>query len=89
MGAIERTIFESDGSAAVLLPEELGLAIGSAVLFERVGNKIELTLKDDPPVDEKQKLAEFIAALREIWADAPPHPDRGRRDIIEAPERIG
>lgn len=82
MGAIERTVFRSDAGAAVLLPEELGLAIGSAVLFERVGNKVELTLKDDP-VEEKRKLAELITALRAIGPITPPE----RREQPEAPER--
>ena len=88
MGHLAGKVFKSGNSAAVYLPEELGFAIGTEVLFQRVGNRVELTLKDDP-AEEKRKLAEFLAALTAIWADAPKHPDRGRRDIVEAPERIG
>ena len=85
---IEGKIFRSGNSAAVRLPKELGLEIGMGVFIERIGNKVELTLKDDP-IEEKKRLAAMITALQDIWADAPAHPDRGYLDPVEAPERPG
>jgi antitoxin VapB len=86
MGAIEGTIYKSGNSAAVRLPKEIGFEIGSRVLIERIGSKVELRLKHDP-VEEKRRLAELVSQLEATWADAPEHPDRGRREPVEAPER--
>ena len=84
MGAIEGTVYKSGNSAAVRLPKEIGLEIGTKVLIERIGNRVELRLKHDPG-EEKRQLDRMIAALRELGSVTPVAP----RDQPEAPERHG
>lgn len=86
MGVIEGKIFKSGNSAAIRLPKELGAEIGMGVLLERVGNKIEVTLKNDP-AEEKKRIAALATTLQDIWSDAPLRPERGQRDPVEIPAR--
>ena len=98
MGIIEGRTFKSGNSVAVRLPNEWGFEAGTPITLEKVGNRLEIRLAVDPvpaddPVEEKRKLTEMLDEMldkiKAIWADAPEHPDRGKRDPIEFPERPG
>ena len=88
MGIIDTRVFKSGNSMAVRLPKEFGFLEGMAVRIERTGDGVTIRPAVDP-IAEKRKVTELVETLREIWKDAPPDADRGRREPIEFPDRPG
>lgn len=86
MGVIETKVFKSGNSAAVRLPADLGFPVGLPVRIEKVGGGLRIVPAADP-VEVKRTLAGLVQEIREIWKDAPDHPDRGVRHPIEWPNR--
>lgn len=85
MGAIETKTFQTAEGVAVQFPEALGIAPGTPVTVERVGDMIEIR----PAGDAKGGLSETLAFIQDIWKDVPPGGGRGEREPIEFPDRPG
>lgn len=85
MGAIETNIFQTAEGVAVQPPEALGIAPGTPVAVERVGDMIEIR----PLAGDADNPATLGARLREIWKDAPANETRFRREPIEFLNRPG
>jgi virulence-associated protein VagC len=77
-------IFKSGNSPAVRLPKKYSSKIGTEVVFKEVGEHLEMHYEHDP-AEERRKLEQMIAALREFGPITPVE----SREQPEAPERRG
>jgi antitoxin VapB len=87
MGVIQTKAFKSGNSVAVRLPKELGIEAGTPLTIEPNGKGVIIQPAVDPD-EEKRKLSELVARIREIWADCEDRPI-SKREPIEFPERPG
>ena len=87
MGAIATKVFKSGNSAAVRLPAELEVPIGTEVTVERVGGKIVIQPVDDPE-EHRRRMRALVEEIEAIWKEAPYH-EIEERAPIEFPERPG
>lgn len=88
MGAIETKTFLSGNGVAVALPEALGIAPGTPVTIEQIGDDIRIRAtpaEPELPTESKRKLSELIARLRALGPITPV----GKREPIEWPDRPG
>ncbi len=89
MGVIETKTFKANGQVAVYLPADTALPEGTTVRVERIGDGVRITpLAQRDPEEERRRVLEMTARLREIWKDAP-RPPAEAREPIEFPDRPG
>ncbi|HEX8553201.1 MAG TPA: AbrB/MazE/SpoVT family DNA-binding domain-containing protein [Sphingomonas sp.] len=88
MGAIQGKVFKSGNSAAVRLPKELGLDIGTLITIRKDGDRITIEPTEDPE-DIRRDLREMGEQIAALWAAAGGPPEPEVREPIEFPERPG
>ncbi len=88
MGAIKTRTFRSGNSVAVRLPKSFGLSAGTMVTMAQVGDMVMVRPVVDM-VEEKRKLTELIARLRDVWGDAPRPTTSPLEERMEFPDRPG
>lgn len=89
MGAIKTKTFTDNGQIAVHLPTDLAFPEGTVVRVEKVGDGFQI--KPVVPLDaaeERRRVQELVARIREIWKDVP-RPPLEEREPIEFPDRPG
>jgi antitoxin VapB len=87
MGVVESKTFKSGNSIAVRLPRDMALPEGTAITIEKKGDALIIRPAKDP-VEEKRKVAEFLAALKTL-KERFPLTDREERDPDIFPDRPG
>lgn len=85
MGAIETRTFQTADGVAVRLPEALGIAPGTVVTVEQVGDQVLIK----PVAERTDGLTGALAQIAELWKNAPHSETRVRREPIEFPDRPG
>ena len=84
MNAVNSKTFKSGNSVAVRLPKEIAFAPDTKVTIARNGDVLTIRPALDP-VEEKRKVAEFIATLRALKKP----PSIEKREAPMPPERRG
>lgn len=87
MAVVETRVFKSGNSAAVRLPGELSLPVGTLVRLEKVGSKLTIVPAVDPS-EERRRMRALADEIEAIWREAPYH-EIEEREPIEFPDRPG
>jgi virulence-associated protein VagC len=89
MSVIETKTFKANGQVAVYLPADTAFLEGATVRVEKTGDGVCITpLVPPDPEEERRRVLELTARLREIWKDVP-RPPVEAREPIEFPDRPG